>query len=427
MTDLALSPLLDQPQASELLADAGLAIETASPDYVRYKPGLSTVIGYRFDSVDGAQTRGYAIWCPDRDRASTIYRKGLTLRPRRSGFGPGLVRVDDHTVVYTFPNDARLRQLRWYVQPRKIKRSLDGLFGLVDGISARRTQVEVLRYKPERRVVAKLDLSTRGGQTVSVVLRYTTNCDAPGLARLAQALRNNGVETPAPLFQMDNGRVGIDEFVPGRQLRSVIDQGLGSPSTTADALRRFHRTAPPPGLGRRSVADELSQARKAIAGLSELHPALVGPLIALEQRLASTAPESQTADHLIHGDLHPKNLLAEPTDQAATVTFVDLERSAVGRPASDLGRLLGHAKALEVRDPAASTAAIAFAAAVVDHYRTPVPVAAPELRWFTATALIDQAALVARHLEGDWRRSSTYLAAAAYRELTASTARGDDR
>ena len=117
MIDRALGPLLDEPQASVLLADAGLAVQTASPDYVRYKPGQPTVIGYRFDSVDRERTRGYAIWCPDRDRVSAIYHKGLTLRPRQSALGPGLVRVDDHLVVYTFPNDARLRRLRWYVQP----------------------------------------------------------------------------------------------------------------------------------------------------------------------------------------------------------------------------------------------------------------------------------------------------------------------
>ncbi len=423
MTDQALSSLLDEREASDRLAAAGLTIATASPDYVRYKPGQSTVIGYRFEAVDGEQTRGYAIHCPDRDRISAIYHKALTLRPRRSALGPGLVRVDDHTVVYTFPNDARLRRLRWYVQPRKIKRSLDRMFGLVEDISAHRTRVEVLRYKPERRLVTKIDLSTRSRQTASVVLRYTTNRDAPGLAELARALRDNGVETPAPLAQTDGGRVGIDEFVPGEQLRTIIDRGLACPAATAHALQRFHSTTPPQGLAGRSVADEFGQAKRALAGLGELHPALIGPLLALERRLANTAPGSLGAERLIHGDLHPKNLLAEPTGRDRAVTFVDLERSAVGRPASDLGRLLGHAKALEIRDPDSAATAITFAEAVADHYRTEIPIANAELSWFTATALIDQAALVARHLEGDWRRSSTHLAAAASRELSSIASR----
>ncbi len=420
MIDESLSSLLDERQATQRLFEAGLDVATASPDYVRYKPEQSTVIGYRFAGSDGEATRGYAVWCPDRNRASAIYDKALSLRPRDSALGPGVVRLDDQTVVYGFPNDARLRRLRWYSQPRKIKRSLHGvpgLFGPGEEISSRRTTVEVLRYKPERRLVVAIDLVSRSRRTLPIVLRYMTHRDAPNLASTAAALRGNGVETPAPLAQLDGGRIGIDEFAPGEQLRSLIDRGLACSTTTADALRRFHQTEPPVGAVRRSVLDDLSQAERALAGLADLHLSLTGPLAALAHRLAKTAPDEPGPQRLIHGDLHPKNILGDPTGQRDNVTFVDLERAAIGQPASDLGRLLGHAKALEVRAPGSHATATEFANAVVDHYRFGVPISEAELCWYTAIALIDQATLVARHLEGDWRWCSAYLAAAAFKEL----------
>ncbi|MGH1489584.1 MAG: phosphotransferase family protein [Acidimicrobiales bacterium] len=419
----ALRSLLDEQQATQQLTDAGLDLAIATPDYVRYKPKQPTMIGYRFLSRDGSETRGYAVWCPDPPRASAIYDKALSLRPRRSVFGPGVIRLNDNAVVYGFPNDARLRRLRWYSQPRKIKRSLHGLPGLLDDISSHRTNVEVLRYKPERRVVVRIDLVSRTRLKIPVVLRYTTGRDAPLLAKTAEALRRNGVATPAPLAQIENGRVGIDEFAAGEQLRSIIDRGLASPAATADAIQHFHRTTPPSGTAKRLIDDDLFQARKALSGLAELHPSLAGPLAALAQRLSRTAPHNPGPLRLIHGDLHPKNILGDPTGHDDTITFVDLERAAVGQPASDLGRLLGHAKALEIRDPGSYATATEFAQTVIDRYRVGVPIPDAELSWYTAIALIDQATLVARHLEGDWRWSSAYLAAAAFRELATTSTR----
>ena len=423
MIDEQLGPLLDEHQATQRLAGAGLDVAAAAPDYVRHKPDQSTVIGYRLTGRDGTGTRGYAVWSRDRQRSAAIFAKAQSLRPRPSSLGPGLVQVDDQTVFYGFPNDARLRRIRWFAQPHKIKRSLHdlNLFGepgdVAPSISSRRTTVEVLRYKPERRVVVAIELVSRSRLTMPVVLRYTTGRDAPVLARTAEALRRNGVATPAPLAQLDDGRVGIDEFAPGEQLRTLIEHGQACPETTATAIERFHRTPPPQSSCHRSVADDLLQTERALAGLAELHPSLVGSLTALGRRLATTAPDADGPDRLIHGDLHPKNILGDPTGRRETVTFVDLERAAVGRPASDLGRLLGHAMALEVRDAGSHAAATEFAGTAIDRYRTGMPIADPELRWYTAIALIDQATLVARHLEGDWRWSSAYLAAAAFREL----------
>ena len=139
MIDESLRSLLNERQATQRLVDAGLDVTTASPDYVRHKPDQTTVIGYRFANAVGETSRGYAVWCSDRDRASAIYAKALSLRPRDCALGPGVARLDDKTVIYGFPNDARLRRLRWYSQPRKIKRSLHGLpglFGPGDEISA---------------------------------------------------------------------------------------------------------------------------------------------------------------------------------------------------------------------------------------------------------------------------------------------------
>ena len=151
-----MTPLID-PEFGARLAGAGLPVVSAVPDYVRDKQPESTIVAYRFELDDGSWTRGYAHRCVDSRRVERIHHKAARLRPGTTDLGHGVFRLDPHTVVYGFPTDARLRRLRWYTTPRKLKRSLAPLF---DGIK-RGSSIEVLRYKPERRMVARMTLATR--------------------------------------------------------------------------------------------------------------------------------------------------------------------------------------------------------------------------------------------------------------------------
>lgn len=413
--------LLDEHSASEILRQAGLSFARAVPGYLRHKPGETSIVSYLFD-VEGsaAPGLGYAQWCERIDRADEIHHKALSLRPQPSSVGVSTIRVDDHTVFYGFPNDPRLRRLRWYTTPRKLKRVLASLAPTGHRISGSRSSSLVLKYKPERRVVAHVELVTVQGSRQDLLLRYTSGRHAGQLAATAEALLANSVNTPAPLAQLDDGRVGVDEFIEGSELRTWVRQGGSVADQLAADLRTFHLTGPPRGTRVRHAVDDLANALAGLRSLCLWDPELAVLARDVAARLTPAQPATEARGALIHGDLHDKNVLVN-NDQ---VWFIDLERAAVGSPASDLGRLLAHAISLEIRQPGWSPGSLAHAEAVIEAYRR-LPGAAKiderTLAWFCAIALVDQALLVTRHVEAGWATSARALLATAIDQLARST------
>lgn len=408
--------LLDQETATQFFTGAGLEITRARPDYLRHKPGETTIISYRFDTAElGTEALGYAHWCATTERADDIYRKAITLRPRMAAVGVSILRADDHTVFYGFPNDARLRRLRWYATPRKLKSTLTPLTPIGARISKRHSTSTVLKYKPERRLVTRVDLAVTGGADRSLLVRYTTGRHAYRLAAVANRLLANGVRTPAPRAQLDDGRVGVDDFIDGVELRTwLLGQGSVADQLAA-SLQAFHSTEAPVGVPVRTEADDLANAINGLLALSLWDRQLGRMARTVASRLTAAQPEPTGSPGLIHGDLHDKNVLVNDEQP----WFIDLERTAVGSPASDLGRLRAHAISLDVRQPGWSPTAIEHAEQVIDAYRTrsaPLPASIDDrtLGWHCAIALVDQALLVVRHVEDGWPvKAGTLLAAAA--------------
>ena len=392
--------LIDDDAAKFLLNEGcGVPAVEAQAVYVRHKPNQSTVVALQFSTSHGEIGRAYAHWIAESWRADQVHAKALSLRPRSTPWGAGVHRADDHTVVYMFPNDPRLRRMRWYLTPRKLKRSMS----TVAGPASSKSEVTILRYKPERRVVAKIDLHLRTGQVTPVLLRYTTDRSQNWLAQLGTHLRERGVRTPQPLAQLEGGAVTIDEFIAGEQLREIIERGL-SPDI-ADALLRLHRIDPP-NIPRRSVAAELAKAQSGLAGLAAWHPAAAALTHEVASGLSRCAPRDSGPDVLVHGDLHSKNVLIDLASEP-TPWFVDLERAAIGPAAIDLGCYRAHGLAMGVRQPRFAVTALAHAEATIESYRRHSPL--PGLEWHVAIGLVDQALLVARHLEPKWERTSLDL------------------
>lgn len=396
MTDL--EGLLDESAATERMKPAGIYAR-ATPLYVRHKPGETTIVAYRFSLADGTSTHGYAHWCQQPMRADEIFAKAKTLRPRPSLIGDGLDRLDANTVLYSFPNDARLRRLRWYTDTRKLRRSLASLVDPDDLISRTETTIDVLRYKPERRVVTHVGLRTNAGAHQQLLVRYSTKPHASELSQFARHLRANGISTPKPIAALEGGRVSVDEFVEGRQLRETIATGEASAEAVAESVARFHSVAPLANISSRSRSDELARSATGLAGLARWRPELANAASKVADLLGRTKPAACTRPRTLHGDLHSKNVLQTNDD----VTFVDLERMGAGDPAIDLGYFLAHGIARPLRHPGESVGATTFAHCVVDHYRQRSnAVSEAALAWHTSVGLIDQALLVARHLEPNW-------------------------
>lgn len=400
-----------RPEAMQELVDRADA-EPASliPSYVRYKPGTGAVVAYHDTNNRFA---GYVRWTTCADRARTTYAKAMTMRPTESAFGPSVTLLaDGQTVWFGFPNDAKLRKLAWLTSTRKLKRTLEPILGNDQRIRARKSSLRLVRYKPERRLVARAGIVI-ARQDVDehreMYVRYTADRSAAFVHRVQSHLRHQGLHVPEPVALLMDGALHVELEIPGTPVLAAVDAAGVDPGAVADTVRMLHLTPPPPGLGIVEVAETVDRAKAALDQIVTYDPGLVGAAVEVRRRIVHSAPLSGTVC-LIHGDLHFNQFVLGSTG----VALVDLERAALGDPLADIGRLSAHAFAMRVRRPDESPASIgAFTREIVDLLGK----AGSESRlgFWIAAALVDQALLVCRHLEDDWQTNAERLLIAARR------------
>ena len=402
-TEGASAWLFDPDEVLARIGRAGLDVDGLRPTYLRDKPGESLVVGYEL-WVGATRGVGYLRWYGDRDRAGVEWHKALAMGPVDTDLGPGVVRVDDRSILRILPNDARLRRARWYLQPRKLKRSLAGFDPDGRVLSGSATTVQLLTYKPERRFVARVDLGYRDGHRRPVILRYTATPTAMRLAATAEHLRANGVATAGSLARLEGGRVAIDELLAGVDLRTAA-QAVAHESAAAvavanvvvDQLVALHRAPTPAVIPVRARNDELAAAGAALRWLCGRGDVDAGLARALWHRLGAAGEALPAAPSaMVHGDLHDGNVLVD-LDTGPRAALIDLERAAIGEGALDLGYLGAHgiAGAIVRNDLAAGR----LAATIVAEAATREGIDERCVALYTSAGLVEAALTAARRLE----------------------------
>jgi aminoglycoside phosphotransferase (APT) family kinase protein len=405
-SDLEAFPVwtIDGDDVARRLRAGGLEVDHARPVYLRDKPGETVVVGYDL-TKGGHHERGYLRWSADPKRAENDRHKGLAMAPAACRLGPGVIDIGDHATVRILPNDARLRRARWYLTPRKLKRSLGDLDHGGRILSGAATSVQVLSYKPERRVVARIDLGYRDGHRTSVLLRYSTRATASALAQTTEHLRRHGVATARPIAQLERDQVGIDEFLPGIDLRTASTGRTrpGLVDAVAEQIATLHRVPAPSGVVVRSRDGELTVAVRSLRWLCErgvadldLVTKVCRLLVAASERAAITPPV------LLHGDLHDGNVLVDPdAGGGPSARLIDLERVSIGEAEFDLGRLLatGIAGRVARREVSTDPRVVAEIVDGVVARRGRAGTGPPVLVFHVAMELVAAALTATRHLE----------------------------
>jgi streptomycin 6-kinase len=405
----ALARLLAPEGAVDLLRSSGIDVEQARPEYVRVKPGTGVLVGYRLAgrTADGpVELRGYVRGL-DPTRARTLAAKWSRMRSVDTPFGPGVrLLADGRTVLFLFPNDARLRRLRFVTEPRKLKRILTDLPELrARGlrVRGRRSTLRLVRYKPERRYIASGDLGVTGGERGSrreVFLRFFPDDRGGRIAETSEALRRQAGASllPRPLGAVLHGRLFVEERVGGREILEEVLEGTGDGAALARSLRELHGAEPPPSLAARRPSELVARLAEGLGVMTSLEPGLRPEGAALLEALARAVPEPE--DATVHGDLHLHQVLVGDRGPV----FVDLERAAVGHPLQDVGDLVAHLRDIAERTPERRVAALAFERSFLDEYmagRDP-----RGLEFFVAAALASRALLPFRRVEDGWRERS---------------------
>ncbi len=306
-----------RPDASEPVA--------ARWDYARWKPGVSITSVYTLRFADGGEEPVVA------KRYVDGKERTLAFRPRNEEnleelcvrLAPRALLREQALSLWVPAADRVLRGLPVLLDRRK----LGGLVtrsGLAPAgsVKKRKTEYALLRYKPERRAVYRLDLRLRGEgkPRLSLAARALPPAEAARVIAARTALEAAGGRALAPPLGATNLRQGF-LLEPWLALEAPAPDTFAHAREAGALLARLHALPAPPGLrtvptGHAHDLDQLFAVEPALAKLPRAAP--------------HPAPRRRA---FCHGDFHPDQVVRLADGRWF---LMDLDLVAAGDPSGDL-------------------------------------------------------------------------------------------
>lgn len=383
----ALARLLDPEFMLRLLERERpeLGASEARCTYVRYKPGTRILAGFEVRDASGASLPVSAWGVCAADRPKLFKALGRAAAPgRSSGAEPGspaspdplLVSGGDLLVTF-YPHDRRLLALSKLSRSGFLGEFLSDRGGRGGARTMGRPKLEILSYKPERRVVVKVtpfcgmsstDESERRswpsgtaapGASDPLVLRLYTpgrfrtafrgfrafarRSEDPGVLPSADAFR-----LPSLLARSRSRHILVLDWVEGDPIADERweEEGPGRGTLLAGAVGRgladLHDQEAP-GLrvrGTASVSSSLRHAARGVGAVSPGRTARRARLVARDLvRHLEGPPPCAFEKAPLHGDFHPDQLVISSRGRLG---LLDLDRSHLGERVEDLATFMAH-------------------------------------------------------------------------------------
>jgi aminoglycoside phosphotransferase (APT) family kinase protein len=379
--------LLDAEEMTDRLSrllgrDGPAGIDRYARGRVKYKVGESLRVVHEIE-VDGAPWIVASRTFPN-GRSERVYERAFA---EATDADPLLGVAHDpelHAVFWTFPNDRKLATL-----PALLP-ATDTVSDLLGRPIARTI---LAAYAPEKSATAACfdELLGRPVAYAKVFadldeLRASHRAHTAVFDRLGTG--HSALRVPAVLASSEDDRMLVVEAIQGRRIDTMRGPEL------AEAMRRFgaalaafHSLPAPSGLPRFTRLDPERQAPAAEL-IGRARPDVAVAAARLAGELAGAAPAGAETV-LVHGDVHPKNALL----QGRRIALIDLDQTALGTPAMDLGSALAGLRYRALVDDGGARAE-RVRHALLDGYTSAreLPDAA-DLDWHVAAALLSERAL----------------------------------
>jgi aminoglycoside phosphotransferase len=375
--------LLDDGLVAQRLArlldhDGSSGVVSAVRTRAKYRIGesLRATFEVRVDGVDGlVSARMFAAGTATSQLSRTASMAGCAV----TGNHPTvLVDPSADTVFWVFPKDRKLVGLDALVSPPEQLR---------DAFGAAWTRSQLLAYSPEKAATArclsdgggtlgyaKVQLGDEGLRSIAVLRAVSAGVGGQEALRLPSVvgyvpehhMALYGAAPGRPLTELPAAQVPLAMAALGRALSVLHRQPVGDLPVFARLLpSRLTRAGELIGEARPDVADEV---RLLVAALLLEVP-------------------SPTDTVLLHGDVHPKNVLVH----SAGVSLVDLDQAAAGPAAAELGGLLARLWCPRGRAGLSQSTGSAAVRALLASYGGRVE--RRDMRWYAAAALLVERAL----------------------------------
>ncbi len=362
-------------------------LRSARRTYLRYKPGVNCLAAYELE------TRGDPLIVYGKTYSSDSPVK-LAKNRSRAGDAAHHVLYREAMSVSMFPHDGKLSALS-RLATRPASRSLLGAV-FSDDLDVEQVEIHPIRYKPERRYVARLDAD---GAPWCALKIYTPagyrEARRPALGFLpGQVLR-----VPELVGKSDRQGTIATRWLSGRPLsESLLDPSfeVANLATVGAALAELHGQQPK-GLLARPAQGVPSALRSLAEFTGFLVPELASRSLDLAARLTSSLVETPASWSAVHGDFYAKQVLLD----GDRVALLDLDQGARADPASDLGLFVAHLERDGLRGTLAPERIEALTCAFLEGYAVAsgrrLPVAL-----HTALGLFQLLHHPFRHCEPDW-------------------------
>jgi Ser/Thr protein kinase RdoA (MazF antagonist) len=323
--------LLDAEAFAEALGPPLHVEKIESTFYLRYKPQTSCLVGYRVRAEGSERLLVARAHRPD---AAEKLEETVKHSRRWASSRPWLLK-DKSIVAAFFPYDRRLRQLHRLADESRRRELWKRLFS--NRPEWWNAELELLRYKPERRFVGRLVSS---GKAVSVVKFYGPRDYEGVYAGTKRLMSGATLRIPRRMARSNSCHAAVFEWLAGCPLDERIARGDLSPADmqrVGVALGELHMQC----NMRASLLTSAGQSQAvlaAAAGLDDLCPGSANRAQALARQIVERIREMPQHQTAVHGDLHPGQVLL----QEDGVALIDLDATGRGDPAADLGNFLAH-------------------------------------------------------------------------------------
>lgn len=359
-----------------LLGTSNVRPISAEWNYARWKPRVALTLGYEVVFEDGRRETVVAKFhAGEKFGAPASYDAGAQL-------APSAVFADQRLTLTRFPYDRELPGLERAFDARRLARRIDEL-GTFAPLHVRPgpSKTSVLRYKPERRAVLRLDLRLRATkdserESRRLILRVHPPAVAAGIAAMRQTFERACADAPMPKWIGCEERTGwlFEEWL---DVRSFAPTEFGHAEQAGELLARLH-------------AVPCARAGTAPTETVDDWAAIVPEFAQAHEIFERGADQRST---WIHGDFHPDQVALSLDGSGARL--LDLDGLRVGDPCADLASwIVDHVleQGVEWRD-----AARPLLASYVRHGG--VAPQERELSVHVARALVRSAAAALRRLE----------------------------
>jgi hypothetical protein len=315
---------------SRLATDGGmLAIDSCERTRATYRVGAGLRVVHHIETA-GRHFHVAARTFPA-DRIDNVLRRGLERATATDPLRPVTALPELGAVAWTFPNDRKLDTLP------ELGEMLTTLLGMPH-------HTELVNYAPEKS--AAFRCIDDAGHVVAYAKVYAddTGVKTSALQDFLAGAMTGGFRVPATLGYSAPQRTLLVEPLAGRPLSAL--EGSGRRAAYGDygaALAALHGLEPPPQVPvfARFAPERLVRAAERI---SRARPDVAPAAHALAAAIPPVEPSAPSA--WLHGDSHAKNVLVAD----GGIALIDLDQTAAGPAAAELGSVLAALAYLRVTE-----------------------------------------------------------------------------